>query len=191
MMPIIIRLSISILLLSPIGCEKQQLSYPSTWGTFEQSEKELAELIAIIERDFKSTEGKWSSKIDYLDFSSHTLPGYTNEFFATLHFEPTYSTEKSRHYVVVNCEKDTEKNEDWDCEKISARAVHYSKNKTWVPIAGDSFSDEDGIRFFDTLSTMTTIPVALGKDLITEHITFSYLRKKMIILSVQRYLIKK
>ncbi|MGH1438578.1 MAG: hypothetical protein ACRBBR_00595 [Cellvibrionaceae bacterium] len=174
----ITRLSASILLLTLIACEKQQLSYPDTWGTFEPSEQELAELIAIIERNFKNTEEKWNNKIDYSDFSSHTLPGYTNELFASIHFAPTYSTDKVRHYAAVNCEKDTEKNEDWDCEKVSARAIHYSKNKTWVPIAGNSFSDGDGIRFFDTLSTMTTIPVALGKDLITEHITFSYLAEE-------------
>jgi len=174
----IIKPLTAIFFLILIACEKQQLSYPDTWGTFEPTEQELTELIAIIERSFKNTEEKWNNKIDYSDFSNHTLPGYTNELFATIHFEPTYSTDKVRHYIAVNCEKDTEKNEDWSCEKVSARAIYYSKNKTWVPIAGNNFSDEDGIRFFDTLSTMEKIPVALGKDLITANITFSYLAEE-------------
>ncbi len=56
---IIIRLTI-ILSIILLGCEEQQLSYPSTWGRYTPTEEELTELISRIEKEFESGEEQWN-----------------------------------------------------------------------------------------------------------------------------------
>lgn len=157
------------------ACEKQELRYSDNLVDYSPSAEELSEINAIVESEFKTEP--WNDTIDTSYFSRDTHPGYWDQREVIFNYAPIHSTDKARHFISVQCEKDAVKKENWSCEKESLRSIYYPRDNSWVVVGGNVFSDKQWAQFLEKIAAMEELPVFTGRNLLMKNVEFIYFQE--------------